>query len=309
MTDDQRGDFHTRVDSILDSMKIPLEAYQGFHGGGRTFEFGGRLKALVQEFILDPTNPYADEKTKPDASWNYSLTGLLTASEQAASVHQKLGFQGTYEVKLVEYPEDGRADGVIVIPFLRDLGTAFGVPDPTGDGYGKVGENVWERVSTDRKGKVDNYRKRQLGSNYVRLNADARALLEAIEAKVPAEKGVIYYHAIPTNTGSLFAGYSPRNARLSSLQQDILPLGFVQVLCIMLAWPQRLSKYNVRWIDCPADEYNWEAVGAWAYCPCVYFYDGKLGLNAGGAGYARGYYGCAVAFPGVTGNSNLGNSE
>jgi len=253
---------------------------------------------------ISSTNPYSSEWVTPDSGWNYTIHGLVPAIQIAlVAVHRKLGLADCFTAKAVEYADDGRADGIIVFPFLRDLGTAYDIPEPTGNGYGRLGEKVWEKVSADRKGNVYNYRKGELGSNYVRLNAQVRSRLEALEAFVPAEEGVVHYHAIPTNTGSLFAGYGPRNARVTALEQGILPLGFVQVLCIMLAWLERLNRYSVRWIDCPADEYDWDAGGAWARCPCVGFDGGMLGLDARGAGNAHGLFGSAVAFPGVPGNS------
>jgi len=268
------------------------------------FQLIGELTGYSAQAISSiQANPYSSEKVTPDSGWNYSTQGLRTVEQQLESVHFKLGFVGTCTPKLVEYSDDGRADGIVVIPFLRDLGTALAIPDPTGAGYGRLGEKVWEKVSVDRMGAAYNYRNGQLGSNYVRLNTDARSQLEALEAKTPAEEGIVHYHAIPTNTGSLFAGYSPRNARVSALGNGILPLGFVQVLCALLAWPDRLKKYNVRWIDCPADEYSWGADGRWGGCLCVGFDDGGLRLDAGGADDAFGYYGSAVAFPGVPGNS------
>jgi hypothetical protein len=297
MTLGQFRDFAARVKAILAGTPITCEGYQAFHAGGRTAEFGDRLRALIQEFFT-VVNPFAGEKTAPNRDWDYTATSLPTVGAQLASLEIGLDLTG-FTLKQVSYPIDPRADGMLVIPFLRDLGTAFEVTEPTGNGYGPLGELVWGKVSAARKGAAHNYRAGELSSDYIRLNADVRARLEALEVKVPAEEGVVHCHVIPVNSGNLYAGFGPRNARFDSLQKGMLPLGFVQILCMMLAWPERLAKYGVRWIDCSADEYSWQADGAWADCPYVDFRGDWLKLCAVGAGYAHSRCGSAVAFPGV----------
>ena len=263
----------------------------------RVKEFQGGVSQLMVGFLN--LNPYADEKAEPNTSYGYPSTTLPSVDEQIA--RQLAGIPGLSDIQAVkvEYRDASSVgtDGLMAIPFLTDLGRLLGIEDPLGAGYGTLGEKVLEGIDSTRR--FYNYRKGELGSDYVRLNAEAREKLQALESKAAPEEGKLRFHILPVSMGKSLQGYSPRNALCTALLSNRLPLGFVQIGCTLLGWPERLTAYEQMFVDCPADEYNWDARGVWAYCPYFCFDDDELGLFAYDAVTAYEYYGSPVASLGV----------
>ena len=137
-----------------------------------------------------------------------------------------------------------------------------------------------------------NYRKGELGPQYVRILAEAKDLLIQLEANTPGDVLVM-----ALDFGNGYAGWSPRAAKWESVNNDQLPLTAAHVAVLLLTMPDRLVAWENLFIDC-ADEYNWNADGYWSDSLCFYFYDGDLRFDARGSDYPIGDYGLAVAFPG-----------
>ena len=242
-------------------------------------------------------NEFADEKVEPDTDWDYDNSTLPTLEDQISKQLAAFGLSSTQAIMVrSENAATENTDGLMAIPFLTDLGMHFGIEDPLGAGYGQLGEKVLEGVASTR---TLYYREDELGSDYVRVHADVKEKLAALESQSQPEEGKLRFHVLPVSMGASLAGYSPRNARATALLSNRLPLGFVQIFCLLLGWPERLSAYEQRWMDCSGDQYNWGAGGAWARCPFVEFGDDGLELGADVAGYAGDGYGSPVASLGV----------
>lgn len=250
-------------------------------------------------------NPYADERRERHESWDGVAYPVDPLHEQLERVHRQLGLDDTYSATLVDYPSDERADGILALPFLRDLGAAYAVADPTGEGYARLGTKIWDKVNTARNGytlaEYKYYETPQKPQRF-RLNKDVHTRLDLLEAKNPVKEGTVHYHSIPVNAGKLFAGYSPRNACMTALQMDILPLGFAQAACLLLAMPQWVKMFEVKTLNCPADEANKPDRGEWGWCPYFRIEQSVLVL---GVFEARMTYagnlqeGSFMAFPGL----------
>lgn len=252
------------------------------------------------------TNPYASEKVNSDRSWDYRTNNKVSLVEQADRQIRAIPGLGKLEATVIRFQgkKPSEADAMMAVPFLTDLGLNLGIPDPLTDGYGPLGETIFRGISANRS--FYNYRKGQMSSQYVRMHAEVRERLHALETKpcegvTGPEKGKLRFYSLPVSMGKYFAGYSPRNARHTALEADnLLPLGFVQIACLLLAWPERLAKCGQRWIDCSADEWDRGARGEWANCPVFSFRGGRLGFGARWSPDAHGgRYGSPVAFLGA----------
>lgn len=192
-----------------------------------------------------------------------------------------------------------KADGLMAIPSLLDLGLMYGVEDPLGRGYGQLLEKVLAKLGKERGGKFYNYREGQLGPDRIRLHEDVRKLREELENAVPYIEQKVRFLIVPVSTGRHYQGFSPRNARVDALELGGLPLDPITVAMILIAWPERLNKYPQTVIDCPGAEYSWNAGGEWTGSCYFDFSGGRLRFSAGGADSPDGDCGAAVAFPGV----------
>lgn len=297
--DAQVGHFRIKVMEVVE----PMLRAAGYDKLQAAFSVGSKMKelldgaqALAIQFL--DLNPFAGEVVEPDADWNYDNITLPPPEDQITKQLAALGLSSVQAILVrSENTSTENADGLMAIPFLTDLGTIFGVEDPLGTGYGSLGEEVFEKIAAIRA--FYNYLVGQMNEHYVRLNADARERLQTLESKTQPEEGKLRFHILPVSMGASLAGYSPRNARVTALLSNRLPLGFVQIACLLLGWPERLNAYEQSWIDCSADEWDWGAGGRWTGCPYFRFYDGRLKFDARVADGANAYYVSPVASPGV----------
>jgi len=271
----------------------------GKDGAQRIIKKGGilrrRLVPMFRELGGAEENPYKDKQAKigyhyPDG---WACPAILNQVQRLMAAFPGLDFSDAEEMaKKVVVPED--ADGVMVIPKLSALARIFNIADPYGSGYGQLVEKVIAVIAAIRK--TYNYRAGELGENYIRLNADAKLLIEELEAADGADFLVMAINFGDWKTGLC---YSPRNARWQALNiNQQLPLGSVHVGCMLIADPSRLVAYENLFIDCSADEYNWGADGRWSYSVYFSFGGDELEFYARGADRAYGHCGSAVAFLG-----------
>ena len=252
--------------------------------------FKGQLGEMLQSLIVaTPANAYEGEKEEQSCyypkGWSVpSLNDLQTRLQKAIP-----GLPITLPIGDTYVPQG--FDGMALVPKLSALARIFGVDDPYGSGYGELLEKVLDIIGGKRS--FYNYRNGVLGSNYLRLHDEVRSKLEALESEADGDVLVV-----PISFGNLFAGYSARNARHTALGKGQLPLGSVQVACLLLSMSERLVSYDDLWIDCPADEYNDDADGEWSYSPCFDF-SGRLRFIASWSDGAYGRCGSAVAALGV----------
>jgi hypothetical protein len=249
------------------------------------------------------TNPFEKEKVSPNGDWRYDTATLPNLDTQVARIMGALtgvGPVGIGHAPAWQGEITDKADGLTAIPSLLDLGKMLEVDDPLGAGYGQLLEKVLDRLSAARNGKFYNYRKGQLGPNYVRLHEGVRQRREELENAIPYVEQKIRFLIAPVSTGRHYQGYSPRNARIDALELGALPLDPISVALMLVAWPERLNKYPQTLIDCSGCEYSWDADGEWTRVCYFYFDVSELEFDARDAGLPRDGCGAAVAFPGVS---------
>lgn len=100
--------------------------------------------------------------------------------------------------------------------------------------------------------------------------------------------------ALGVQFGQKHAGESVETVR-AGLETNELPLGMYEVLIMLLTHPERLQSYDDLWIDCPGDEYSYNAAGVFSGSP-VFRFDALLRFGADDLSYARGGYGSASGF-------------
>jgi hypothetical protein len=259
-----------------------------------------QLRPILEQLAI--TNPYEKEKVNPSSDWKYDTSTMPNIETQVARIMGSLigvGPVGIGHAPAWQSELPDKADGVIAIPSLLDLGKMFEIEDPLGAGYGKLCEKALECLNKARGGKFYNYRQGQLTSDYIRLHEEVRQRREELENAIPYVEQKIRFLLLPVSTGRHYQGYSPRNARTDALELGALPLDPVTVAFMLIAWPERLSKYYQTIIDCSGCEYSWDADGWWSSVCYFYFNDGRLKFYAYDAARPDDCCGTAVAVPGV----------
>jgi len=285
-----------RLTELILREKSPHDFMQSLHenwGAVQKIGRGELTQAMIQASLqhIHNQNPYASEEVTPTFFYpeGYKPNSV---EKQVEFLSAHLGWLDTSHVDALakswkkKYP---KADGLYVVPkptavanhlALSDHWTNFGLLTEQGP---------LAALATQRK--FTNYRAGQLGPDRYHLAATAASALIALEAKQPGD--LLVY---PAQTGKLYAGNSPRNARLK-IEHAQVPSQWPQpsycVGWMLYANPHRLAKYEHLVIDCSGDEYRLGAAGEFAYVLCFDF--GGDGLHCAERWGARPYGACGSA--------------
>lgn len=181
------------------------------------------------------------------------------------------------------------ADGICLLPTLRYLGKFFRVADPYNSEYWQLISKVLELMAKTRD--LCNFQASRLHRRFVRLSEHSRLLLEQLE---DANGGDVL--ALPVTLGDVYAGHSVRSVRWEASHSKMLPLGSVQIGCLLLVMPDRLATDEDLYIDCPADEYDFNDECKWLRYTYFSFWSDRIEFDAGRIDNADTRYGSAVAF-------------
>lgn len=294
-------------------LRLPLADVQAFlDDGDRTDPFKVKLEDLLRATIptaatSTPTqdrstpvvNRFAGETTRLAYYYprGWRASGLEEQRDRLMAAFPGIVLPDPVWEGVVPAGFDGPAYNI----FPERLGLKHDIPMGNGENYGKVIETVVMpalKVVYAANGRgCFNHREGQLGPNYIKLRGRGRKILEDRQAATNLDAFIA-----PISLGQLWAPltYSPRNAyETAILSGKMLPEGSVQVGCHLVAMPDRLAAYEHLFVDCPGDQYNWDADGCWAYCPYFRFNDDKLKFGAGDAGSTDEDYGSSLASLGV----------
>jgi hypothetical protein len=280
--------------------KLALSLVQFARNGGLPIPANGG--AVASRSLPAPSaapgkkNPY--EKERVTQAWHYPK-GFAVPSVSAQIERVKLLWPGIDVSNVITLADRFSSlpagfDGVEVKPKIAYLGRTWDMGSPYATHYGPTVEKVLAMLDTQRSGKFINYRSGEMTERYIRPQAEVLELLRQIEDNTPGDVMVT-----PVSLGNLYAGYSARNGRFDALSRGYLPNGAAHVGCSLLVMPERLTEYGQLFMDCPGDEWNGDAGGYWARCPCFYFFGGHLEFRARDAGIAGDYCGGVVSCPGV----------
>jgi len=159
---------------------------------------------------------------------------------------------------------DERAEHQFLIPSWKKIGKT----------YNEAVEKVLNKIKETRP--FYNWREGEISSEYLRVSSKKGVIPEIINAQF----------------GESHKGESVDTVRKTS---ELL-LGAYEVGIMLLTHPDRLAKYEDLWIDCPGDEYFYEADGDFSFAPSFRWDDGKLGFVTYWAGDANDRFGAVSAF-------------
>src|SRR3990167_8217716 len=213
VTDGQIAQVKTLVEAAVRKSGLDKDGLQLVIANGDGLQ--DRLVPILQELGGAGPNPYKDERTKQ--SYYYPKGWTVPSIEEQA---QRLGnlLPGlTLPTQAPEIAVPKGFDGFAIVPKVSALGKLFSIQDPYGAGYGQVVEQLLGLI--DKQRKFYNYRKGELGPNYIRIEERVRGRLQMTEGETEGDCLVV-----PISFGNLYAGYSPRNARETTLRTQQLPL-------------------------------------------------------------------------------------
>jgi hypothetical protein len=242
-------------------------------------EFQARIVADIREFSA--RNQFADEEMK--SSYGY-LSGYQPKriTEQCIALHKH--FPGIP----LRVDEDVKG-----LTLFSGAEAWFAIPkwEKIADTYCEAVQKVLDLIRQVRNGKFCNYCEGQLGPQYFRQHERTAAFLKRI-SEAQRDHDIL---VIPAQFGFRHRGRSVRRAR-EVMNVSEFGLGVFAVGIMLLTHPERLQHYDDLWIDCPGDEYSFEASGHFGHAPCFFFHDGCVRFDALGVGGAYADCGSASAF-------------
>lgn len=237
-------------------------------------------------------SPYADEQV--DVAYGYPDGYQSKSPGSQLNVLKKLYPELKSTAGILAWAKrlgdlQGKEELLQVAPKLSAIARIHSIDDPYGSGYGKCLEVMLSHISSSRK--FHNYREGRLTEKHVRLLQSTREVLEKLEAETQGD-----YLVIPMQSGHLYGGYSPRNARweIENNGQWALPAWVVGHH--LLTHTERCVKWEELEPDCPGDEYSPDADGSFEHSLYFDFSDGKLKFDYRWADYASDYYGSVSGF-------------
>lgn len=97
--------------------------------------------------------------------------------------------------------------------------------------------------------------------------------------------------------GEKYMGKSVDSARADIVKNGEYALGAWEILVIYLTHPELLISGKWYGIDCPADEWSWNADGVFSRAPYVYCFDGEAEFDTGSCGFTSDSFGSASVVP------------
>ncbi|MDP3685792.1 MAG: hypothetical protein Q8R32_03095 [bacterium] len=195
------------------------------------------LRTLIERFSA--TNQFANEEVP--STFGY-LSGYQPKSvaEQVKRLRELFPELGTVNEQLAEQPLPPNAEGFFVIPRWEKIAKT----------YGEAVEKVLALIEKTRNGKFTNYRKGELGPQYLRQHARTVTMFQKLS---DAQKGHDML-VIPAQFGLRHRGRSVRRAREVFLGHEC-GLGAFAIGIMLLTHPERLQHLDDLLVDCAGDEY------------------------------------------------------
>ena len=229
------------VELVLEKKFLDKDGMQALLGRG------DELSAAVIEAIVNTSkklgvsNQFASEKVSSNYKYPVEYT-MKHINEQIQAIADFFGLNPnpafTYVkdvLPTLQLPEG--AEGWFAVPrWQAVVGT-----------YNEAVEIAVSKMNASRN--FYNYRKGQLGPNYLRLHARTSAMLDRVAETQPGDILII-----PLQLGNLHKGESVRRAR-EIFSASEFGLGSFQVLSVALVHPKRLVRFDELDMDCAGDEY------------------------------------------------------
>lgn len=178
--------------------------------------------------------------------------------------------------QLLAAPIPQGSEGYFAVVFDQTMITDHdGLLDSTATNYGIPVTRVLEMLSTQRNGKVVNYRNGELDPEYYRRSKRSSTAMRQLWESQDCPTGVLL---IAAQLGITYRGHSIFAARIVIRGKEF-PLDAYELLQMVLTHSNRLQNYNDLWIDVPAAEYSPDADGSFEHAMCFGFDDVWLWFN------------------------------
>lgn len=202
-------------------------------------EFSDDIVASVMKLSI--SNQFADEEVPSEYGYlsGYN-SGVKPITEQTERLRELLPGIGCADINLAEQALPENAEGYFAIPRWQKVA-------PT---YGEALEKVLDLLASTRK--FINYRKCQLGPNYLRL---IKKTAEAFEAYGKEQDSFANILVIPAQFGLRHVGRSVRRAR-AVMSRHEFGLDPFTIGIMLLTHPGRFMYYDDLWIHCAGAEYS-----------------------------------------------------
>ena len=252
-------------------------------GAQRIVEHGDKLQEGLIKLLegLAVTDQFAGEEV--ESSYGY-LSGYTPKSvaEQVKILRELFPELGSIDQSIATQPLPANAEGFFVIPRWEKIAKT----------YGEAVEKVLALIEKTRNGTFRNYRKGQLGPQYLRQHARTVKMLQAVGEQQRDQDMLV----LPAQFGLRHRGRSVRRARAVFTTNEC-GLGAFATGIMLLTHPERLQQLDDLWIDCAGNEYAPGADGKFSEAPYFGFLDGRVVFGAGRVADAFWDYGSASAFP------------
>jgi len=262
-----------------------------------------KAQPFLKELWKDEVN---QNSYKPPAGWKYIPV------EEAVEAYRKLFGSSLKANSVLKLAREARprqeSEGVAIWPKLSTLAKLFGVSgnplentEKGWEAYARIVELFIPEVGKAYTKAYPNFsfrnwREGQLTTDYLRLTPAGRKVWQRLERESEDDFVIASYGAA---TGSVYSGYSVRRSRIEIvLAGDQFPQECVMVGGTIATQPDRLTKFEHLYIDCPGTKYVTGAGGRFSYSLCFYWGDGGLRFDGGWAGVAVLGFGSASGFLG-----------
>lgn len=260
----------------------------GLGGDGiqRVIEKGGELKnKLIPIFQKLSELPYASEEMKSIYGYpeGWKLKDILEQLIILQKIKEFKALNARHVIRVAEHPLDvpEGADGLVVIP----------KPSKIANSYNEAVILMTELMEENRKDWF-NYRRGQLGPEYLRLTEKTKQAIIRLEKETPGD-----YLVIPIQTGLCYSGRSIRRTRVMFIDGEF-GLGPYEVGIILLTHPERLQKSEHLGINCAGCEYSPVADSKFSDGLYLDWHNGELRFDNYWVGYVFRNFGSASAFLG-----------
>jgi len=280
VTEGQKKQYKRFVEDAADKAFVKAgldkEGIQRLIGNGDKFQ--ARIIASISE--LSSSNQFADEEVESSYSYLSGYEKPKGITVQTNCLRELFFGIGYADEKLTEQSLPANAEGWFAIPRWEKFAST----------YGEAVQKVLDMIKKTMKGKFQNFREDQLGSEYLRQHAKTARMFQMIGDQQKNHDILV----VPCQFGILHRGKSVRRA-CEVMSSSEFGLGAFAVGIMLLTHPKRLQHYDDLWVDCAGDEYS-EADGKFDSAPVFCFCDGRVWFGTDWSDYALAYCGSASAF-------------
>ena len=284
-TDGQRKQYFRFVEDAsekaLASINLDKDSLQQLIENGG--EFQDRIITAIKELSI--TNQFADEEVSSGYGYlsGYQPKDVVAQTNALRELFPGIGYANQDMLAQMEKGEISLppgAEGFFAIPHWSKVA-------PT---YQAAVEKVLDLLDKAYGGRFTNYRKGELGPQFLRETSKKARAMEALQQTQNAD-----ILLVPAQFGLRHRGRSVRRAR-AVMNGGEFGLGAYEIGIMLLTHPDRLQNVDDLWPDCAGDKFSPDADGDFQRVRFFTFFDGGLGFYADFVSSADAYYGSASGF-------------